>query len=274
MFHVTDNAMPDLVISEIQDAICTITLNRPEKRNALNADVVRELQTAFDAAAADDSVRVIMLTGAGSAFCAGADLAYLQAINDNNVLENADDSASLMRLMYSIRSSVKPTIARLNGHAVAGGCGLALTCDILVAVEDAKLGFTEVRIGFVPAIVMKLLMERAHPGHARELLIRGNLIDASQALEYGMLNHVVSAERLDDTVYSIAHEIATETSPQAVAMTKQLLLDIAQRDLEGAMHFASRQNAISRETKDFRKGIGSFLRKEKPGWKENDNSAS
>ncbi len=268
MSNITDAAMPDLVLSELQDAICTITLNRPDKRNALNADVVRELQAAFDAAEQDDSVRVIVLTGEGSAFCAGADLAYLQAINTNNVMENAEDSASLMRLMYSIRSCVKPTIARLNGHAIAGGCGLALTCDILIAVEDAKLGFTEVRIGFVPAIVMKLLMERAHPGHARELLIRGNLIDAAQAFEYGLLNHVVSAERLDDTVYGIAREIATETSPQAVSMTKQLLLDIAQRDLEGAMHFASRQNAISRETKDFGKGIGSFLKKEKPNWKE------
>ncbi len=247
-------------------AIATVAINRPEKRNALNAEVVHQLHDAFLALEADDTVRVIVLTGYGSAFCAGADLAYLESINDNSVLENAADSRSLMRMMHAIRTCSKPTISRLNGHAIAGGCGLALTCDILVAVEDAKLGFTEVRIGFVAAIVMKLLMERVGTGRARELLIRGNLIDAQQALDYGMVNHVVSEERLDETVTMIAREIASSTSPEAVAMTKQLMLDVAARSLDDAMDFATWQNAVSRATGDFRKGIGSFLRKEKPRW--------
>jgi methylglutaconyl-CoA hydratase len=258
--------MPKYVEIQQSGRVRTITINRPDKRNALNAEVVMEMKDAFDAAEIDDDVRVIVLTGSGTVFCAGADLAYLQKINANSVLENAEDSEALMRMMYAIRGSRKPTIARINGHAIAGGCGLALTCDILVAVENATFGFTEVRIGFVPAIIMKLVMERVQPGRARELLIRGNLINARQAMEYGILNQVVSMEQLDETVYGIANEIASETSPQAVAMTKQLLLDVADRDVHDAMLFAARQNAVSRETDDFRKGIGSFLKKEKPRW--------
>lgn len=247
-------------------AIATVAINRPEKHNALNAEVVRELHDAFLALEEDDAVRVIVLTGRGSVFCAGADLAYLESINDNSVLKNAEDSRALMRMMHAIRTCSKPSIARLNGHAIAGGCGLALTCDILVAIEDAKLGFTEVRIGFVAAIVMKLLMERVGTGRAREMLIRGNLIDARQALDHGMVNYAVSAERLDETVAMIAREIASSTSTEAVAMTKQLMLDVAARNLDDAMDFATWQNAVSRATGDFRKGIGSFLRKEKPKW--------
>ena len=258
--------MPQLIHIEHHERIRTIEIDRPDKRNALNAEVVAELQEAFDAAENDPAVRVIVLTGRGAVFCAGADLGYLQKINDNTVLENAEDSRALMRLMYTIRTSTKATIARVNGHATAGGCGLALTCDILVAVEDAKFGFTEVRIGFVPAIVMKLLMERCGMGVARELLIRGNLVDATLAKEYGMVNHLVSEERLDETVNHIAREIATETSPQAVAMTKRLMRDVASRDIEDARSLASWQNAISRATPDFRTGIDSFLNKSKPTW--------
>lgn len=258
--------MAALVDMQREGAVATIAISRAEKRNALNAQVVAELDAAFQDAENAEDVRVIVLTGRGPAFCAGADLAYLQSINEFSVLENAGDSEQLMRMMYRIRSCHKPTIARINGHAIAGGCGLALTCDILVAVEDAKFGFTEVRIGFVPAIVMKLLMERIGMGHAREMMLRGHLIDAQQALALGLLNHVVSEERLDDTVNMIAEEIATKTSPQAIAMTKQLMLDVAPRGLYDAMHFAARQNVISRATDDFRKGIGSFLNKEKPDW--------
>jgi methylglutaconyl-CoA hydratase len=258
--------MPQYIDIEDHDRIRTIAINRPDKRNALNADVVTEMQEAFDAAESDPAVRVIVLTGRGGVFCAGADLGYLQKINDNTVMENAEDSRSLMRLMYAIRSSTKATVARVNGHAIAGGCGLALTCDILVTVEDAKFGFTEVRIGFVPAIVMKLLMERCGMGVARELLIRGNLVDAALAKEYGMVNHIVSTERLDETVSHIALEIATETSAQAVSMTKQLMREVASRDIADAMSLASWQNAISRATPDFRKGIESFLNKSKPNW--------
>lgn len=258
--------MPQYIAVRQYDDICTITIDRPDKRNALNGDVVTELQQAFLAAEVDDSVRVIVLTGSGEVFCAGADLAWLRRISENSVLENAEDSRHLMRLLHTIHSCDKPTIARVNGHAIAGGCGLALTCDIVIAVEDAKFGFTEVRIGFVPAIVMKLLVERCGMGIARELLIRGHLIDAGTALEYHMINHIVSAERFDETVTLIAREIAELTSPQAVGMTKRLLREIASLDMIEAMDHAAWQNAISRATSDFRLGTESFLEKKKPLW--------
>lgn len=258
--------MPTFIDIEDHDRIRTIAINRPDKRNSLNAEIVAELQEAFNAAETDANVRVIVLTGRGGVFCAGADLAYLRRISANSALENAEDSRRLMRLIHAMRTSTKATIARVNGHAIAGGCGLALTCDIVIAAEDAKFGFTEVRIGFIAAIVMKLLMERCGMGVARELLIRGNLVDSAQAREYGMVNHVVSAERLDEFVMHIAREIATETSPQAVAMTKQLMRDVSSRDIADAMSLAAWQNAISRATPDFRKGIQSFLDKTKPDW--------
>ncbi|MCB2206609.1 enoyl-CoA hydratase/isomerase family protein [bacterium] len=258
--------MGELVKIRREGHVARLTINREEKRNALNAEVVSELQVAFDTQDLDPEIRVIVLTGEGSVFCAGADLAYLQMINENSVLENAEDSEALMRLMYSIRNSSTPTIAKINGHAIAGGFGLALTCDILVAVDSARFGFTEVRIGFVPAIVMKLAMERAGMGRARELLLRGHLINTVEAETYGLINHVVAADKLDESVQSIAEEFATQISPQAAAMTKRLMSDVAHRDLYDAMHFASRQNAISRETDDFSEGIASFLEKRKPHW--------
>ncbi|MBR9978094.1 MAG: enoyl-CoA hydratase/isomerase family protein [Bacteroidetes bacterium] len=258
--------MPGYIDVQQFDDICTITIDRPDKRNALNGDVVTELQDAFLAAELDDGVRVIVLTGSGAVFCAGADLAWLRRISENSVLENTEDSRQLMQLMRTIHDCDKPTIARVNGHAIAGGCGLALACDIVIAVEDAKFGFTEVRIGFVPAIVMKLLVERCGMGIARELLIRGHLIDAGTALDYHMINHIVSAERFDETVTLIAQDISEHTSPQAVGMTKRLLREIASLDMTEAMDHAAWQNAISRATADFRLGTQSFLDRKKIQW--------
>ncbi|MCZ7557965.1 MAG: enoyl-CoA hydratase-related protein [Bacteroidia bacterium] len=258
--------MPEFLRILDDGPIRTITLHRPEKRNSLHAGLVYELHEALRSAGSDTQLRALVLTGAGEAFCAGADLAYLEDISRNSVAENHTDSLRLMDMMLALRTHPLPVIARLNGHAIAGGCGLALACDIVVAAEAARLGFPEVRIGFVPAIVGRLLTERVGIGRARELLIRGNLLSAKEAQAWGMVNHVVPPERLDETVYSIAKEIATQTSPQAVSMTRQLLLDIAPRDLGDAMRYGAEFNALSRSTADFAKGIRSFLEKKPPSW--------
>ncbi len=259
--------MHEFIEVTTEGTIRTITLNRPDKRNSLHAGLVRELHEALLDAAASPELRVIILTGAGNTFCAGADLAWLEDISRNSVTENRADSLRLMDMMLALRSSPLPVIARLNGHAIAGGCGLALACDIVVAVEDARLGFPEVRIGFVPAIVARLLTERVGIGRARELMIRGHLLTAAEARDYGMVNHVVPAEKLDEMVMGIAREIAEQTSPQAVSMTRQLLLDIASRSLEDAMRYGADFNALSRETEDFRAGIRAFLEKKAPEWR-------
>jgi methylglutaconyl-CoA hydratase len=258
--------MHEFIHAQTTGAVHRIALNRPDKRNSLHAGMVRELHEAVHDASCNPDLRVIVLTGEGSAFCAGADLAWLEQINRNSTLENRDDSQRLMELLLTLRTCSLPIIARVNGHAIAGGCGLALACDIVLAADHALFGFPEVRIGFVPAIVATLLTERVGPGRTRELLIRGNLLTAQQAWQTGMINHVTPAEKLDELTDSIATEIATETSPQAVAMTRRLLLDIAHRDLEDAMRFGADSNALSRETDDFRSGINAFLRKTGIQW--------
>ncbi len=254
------------LLYQTSDHVCTITLNRPDRRNALNGALVEELHRALHASAEDANVRVLVLTGAGDAFCAGADLEYLLEISTNSPLENAADSQALMEMLLALKSFPKPTIAMVHGPAIAGGCGLMLTCDIIVADDEAKLGFSEVRIGFVPAIVTKLLTDRIGSGNARELLLRGHIIDADVAQDIGMINYVVGVDELDSMVAQLAREIVTKTSPQAVRLTKRLLADIEPLAIEEAMRHAASFNAIARTTDDFRKGIESFLNKQKPDW--------
>lgn len=250
----------------IQDRIATITLHRPEKRNALNDVMIRELFDANIDAENNEDVRVIVLQGSGGNFCAGADLQYLLQLQKNSVLENADDSRRLMQTLYRWKTCAKPTIALVEGNALAGGCGLALTCDIIIASENAKFGFTEVRIGFVPAIVSRLLIDRIGKGSATELLLRGNILTAQDARGLSMINHVVASEDVQRHVYTIAREIAQQTSPESVRLTKQLLREIESLDLREAMNHAVAFNAFSRTTPDFQKGVESFVKKEKIDW--------
>lgn len=248
------------------DTTLTITLNRPDKRNALHAGLVRELHAALRDAACDDELRAVVLTGAGSTFCAGADLSYLEEISRNSIMENQADSLRLMELLGMLRSHPLPIVARLNGHAIAGGCGLALACDIVIADERARLGFPEVRIGFVPAIVTRLLVDRVGPGRARELLLRGHLLSAQEAWTAGMVNHVVAPEALDTRVTEVVTDFTQQCSREAVALTKRLFLDIEDMSAAEAMRMGAGYNVLSRETGDFREGVASFLEKRPPRW--------
>ena len=258
--------MSDEVIVSTINTVMLITLNRPEKRNALNAPVVAEIHAALREAADDDAVRLLVLQGEGDAFCAGADLEYLLQISANSPEENAADSRALCAMLLALRGFPKPTIAKVGGPALAGGCGLAIACDIVVADDAAKFGFTEVRIGFVPGIVARLLVERVGMGNARELLLRGNIIDADTAQQIGMVNYVVGTDELDAMAEKLAFEIVEKTSPQAVRFTKRLLLDTAGMDAVEAMEYAATCNALARTSSDFRKGLTAFLNKEKPVW--------
>ena len=258
--------MSDEVIVSAINSIMLITLNRPEKRNALSASVVAELHAALREAEQDDAVRVVVVQGEGEAFCAGADLEYLLQISANSPQQNADDSRAMGAMFAALRGLPKPTIAKVHGPALAGGCGLAIACDIVVADDAAKFGFTEVRIGFVPAIVARLLVERVGMGNARELLLRGHIIDPDTAQQIGLINYVVGDDELDRMAEQLAFEIAEKTSPQAVRLTKQLLLDTAGMDTIEAMEYAATCNALARTSADFRKGLTAFLNKEKPSW--------
>lgn len=259
--------MSNLVETSTDGQIQTVRLNRPDKRNALNAALVTELKTVLSEAADDDSVRVLILTGNGSAFSAGADLSSLKALRSASPTENKQDSRHLAELFRQIYQHAKPVIAQVNGHAIGGGCGLAAVCDFSFVAEDAKLGFSEVRIGFVPAIVMLFVRRKLGEAAARDLLLRGRLVTAAQASEVGLVSRALAAQRLEAEVTELAHELATETSGSAVAMTKQMMAQLPGMGFEEALDYAVQMNAFARGTDDCKAGVDAFLNDEDPPWK-------
>lgn len=257
-----------LIQYETHAQVATITLNRPDKRNALNALLVAELQEALQLAAEDEKVRVVVLTGAGNVFSAGADLAALEALQTATPMENMADSEHLARLFEQIYLHPKSIIARINGHAIAGGSGLAAVCDFSIAADHAKLGFTETRIGFVPAIVMVFVLRKLGEAAARDLLLRGALITAQEAADKGLITRAVPTESLDEVVGTLAQEIATQTSASAVALTKKMLAQVPGMGLQEALAYATQMNAFARGTSDCQAGIAAFLSKTDPPWRK------
>ncbi len=256
----------DFVRYEVNNRVATITLDRPDKRNALSGEMVTELKTAFGQASEDENVKVIVLAAEGDAFCAGADLAYLQQLQSNTYEENLADSSHLMELFKMIYEHKHVVIARIQGHAIAGGCGLATVCDFSFTVPEAKFGYTEVRIGFIPAIVKVFLLRKLGEGKAKQLLLSGDLIDAGEAQDMGLINWVVSADELDDKVAAFAQKLVTKNSGQSMSLTKAMIAEVQSMNVEDGLRYAAEQNARARGTEDCQKGIASFLNKEKPQW--------
>lgn len=254
------------ILYNVTARVATITLNRPEKRNALNGAIVGELRKAFSEAESDPEVKVIILKGAGEAFCAGADLEYLQQLQLNTREENLADSKELMQLMQQIYYHHKIVIAQVEGHAIAGGCGLVTLCDLSYAVPEAKLGYTEVKIGFIPALVSVFLVRKIGEGRARELLLTGKLITATKAETYGLLNEVVPADKIADHVAKVAEDICTGASANSLKVTKRLITSVFDQSIENALEQAAQLNAETREHTDCQRGINAFLAKEKMVW--------
>ena len=264
--------MSEVLLVEHSGSITTLTLNRPEKRNALNADLVGALLVALQAAEADDAVRCVVLTGAGKVFSAGADLEALERLQDASTEENLADSAGLAELFETIYLLRKPVIAKVNGHAIAGGCGLAAVCDFSYASADARLGFTEVRIGFVPAIVSIFVVRKLGEAASRDLLLRGHLVAAEEAVRIGLVTRSVAAEDLDRDVARLASEIANKTSGSAVALTKRLLADVQGMGIKEALNHAVQLNALARATTDCRAGVSAFLQRKDAPWAREEGS--
>ncbi|MFN6943749.1 MAG: enoyl-CoA hydratase/isomerase family protein [Cytophagaceae bacterium] len=256
----------DLVLLENKDRLAYITINRPEKRNALNFEVVKQLKEKIQHADQDDSVKVIILTGAGEVFCAGADLEYLQTLQKNSYDENLKDSLHLKELFELIYFLKKPVIAQVNGHAIAGGCGLVSVCDFAFSIPEANFGYTEVRIGFVPAIVSYFLLKKAGELKAKELLLTGKIIAAEEAINFNLINEVVEEKKLNDHVEKFANNLCTNNSGQSMAITKKMIADLGNMNVSDALNYASEQNAFARGTEDCKKGIAAFLNKEKIKW--------
>ncbi len=256
----------EFVKYSVDNRVCTITLNRPEKRNALNAQVVSELKGAFKKAEKDEDAKVIVLAAEGDAFCAGADLSYLEELQQNSFEENLADSSHLKELFYQIYTHSKVVIAKIQGHAIAGGCGLATVCDLSVTTDHAKFGYTEVRIGFIPAIVKVFLLRKIGEGKSKELLLTGELINAKEAVDMGLINRVVSGAELEETVAEMAKMLVEKNSGQSMAMTKQMIAQVQEMTLAQGLNHAAEQNAHARTNDDCKKGIGAFLNKEKISW--------
>ncbi len=242
----------------------TIMLNRPERRNAITPAMQVELLAALEAAAAG-SCRVVILRGAGEAFCAGLDLAALQEQNNKNAAEIRTDAERIARLFRTLYEFPKPTIAAVHGAAIAGGTGLAMLCDFTLAIPAARFGFTEARIGFVPAVVSAFLALQIGDKRARDLLLTGRVFDALEAHRMGLVNEVVALEQLDERVQLLAMTLAAN-SPVSLMATKRLLSAQNKAWLDAAIPLAMQANASARNTTDFREGIAAFIEKRKPVW--------
>lgn len=251
---------------EVASRTATITLDRPEKRNALNGQLVAELRQAFAAAAADEGVKVVVLKGNGEAFCAGADLEYLQQLQQNTYEENLADSRELMQLFHEIYQLDKVVIAQVEGHAVAGGCGLVTVCDLSYAVPEALLGYTEVKIGFIPALVAVFLVRKIGEGRARELLLTGKLVTAEKAAGDGLITAVIPAAEIRAHVAKVAASLCNETSGNSLKVTKKLIGTVLDLPMKEGLAHAAELNAATRGHEDCKRGIAAFLNKEKFVW--------
>jgi len=242
----------------------TVTLNRPDKRNAISYELIEDLLAALDEVS-KSSAQVLIFTGVGKAFCSGMDLESLKALAGRSPEQNLTDSQTMAHLFRSLYDFSKPTIAAVNGAAIAGGCGLATLCDFTLAVPEARFGYTEVRIGFVPAIVSTFLLRQVGEKQARDLLLTGRIIGADEAHRIGLINEIVSAEKLMERARELAAQLM-ENSPASLASTKRLLSDYARAELDAQIRTAVRENAAIRGTDDFCEGISAFLEKRKPNW--------
>lgn len=252
------------LLLEHEGPIAKITFNRPDKRNALSAKMICDLLTALDDVEKDRS-RVVVLTGAGTAFCAGMDLEMLSAIGQQSAQENQEDSRRMARMFRRIWSFPKPMIAAVNGHALAGGCGIATLCDFTLAVPEAKFGYTEVKIGFLPAIVSVFLTRQIGDKRARDLLLTGRLVEAQEAKELGLVTEIVPADKLMARAAEIADQLIA-ASPSSLMRAKRLLTSAAAASVDADLERAVLENARIRCTPDFKEGLASFLEKRKPVW--------
>ena len=257
------NSYATLVL-EFDGPVAAITLNRPDKRNAISYELIDDILRALQEVELSP-VQILILTGSGNAFCSGMDLDNLRSITGRTEAENRTDSETMARLFRTLYEFPKVTIAAVNGPAVAGGCGLATLCDFTLASSEAKFGYTEVRIGFVPAIVSTFLLRQVGEKHARDLLLTGRIIGAEEAFRMGLANEVVAPDKLLSRARELAASLL-QNSPASLLASKRLLRNYSSGELDRQIAAAVEENARIRTTSDFREGVSSFLEKRKPRW--------
>ncbi|MBN2365017.1 MAG: enoyl-CoA hydratase/isomerase family protein [Calditrichaeota bacterium] len=251
------------------DDFVTLTLMRPEKRNALSPELIQDIQDALDQIKRMPEIRGVIVTGEGKAFCAGADLAYLEEISHYDEEQNLQDSRTLTQLFHDLYTLPKITVARVNGPALAGGCGLALCCDYVVADRDkAIFGFTEVKIGFIPAIVMNFLIRKVSLGAAFHAALEGKIFSAEEAQKMGLVHSLFNTTALHDGTLNLLGKLLDQNSFGAMIQTKKLYQELLNKPLEEGLELAARVNAQSRKSVDCQKGLNHFLNKKEIKWRE------
>jgi len=258
------------VVLEQDDAVLTVALNRSEVHNALTPTMIAELTAVFQTISSRDDVRVVVLTGNGRSFCAGADLSFMRAAADYTFAENVQDGEAIFDLMLMIDQCPKPVIGRVNGAAIGGGVGLVSCCDIVVAVDRAKFGFSETRLGIVPAVISPFVLEKIGARNGRELFLTGERFDAHYAQKIGLINHVVAESELDGKVAERVMQLL-QAAPGAQAAAKNLIRQVAQRPKEAVREYTASLIAQRRDSDEGREGMSAFLQKRKPWWQEGSN---
>jgi methylglutaconyl-CoA hydratase len=255
------------ILYTANQGVARITLNRPEKRNALDAELISEVRDALRSSATDENVRVVLITGAGTDFCSGADLSGLERTFNAGVLDHMADARNMAELFVEMRHHPRPIVAAVRGRALAGGCGLATACDLIVAAESAKFGYPEVNIGFVPAMVMAILRRSLSEKRAFEMITTGEIISAQTASDYGMINSIFADETFELDVDAFVSKLASK-SASAIMLSKRLLYHMDAMGFEAAIEAGVETNAIARMTDDMKRGVERFLRN--PARKQGD----
>ena len=253
------------IIIEEEDALRRIILNRPERRNAMTPEMQMELIAAMEDAAAT-GCRALVLTGMGDAFCSGLDLTALPPASSKSALEARAEAERVARMFLALHELEMPSIAAVNGPAIGGGAGLAVVCDFTLAAPEAKFGFTETRIGFVPAVVSAFLTLQIGEKRSRDLLLTGRIIDAEEAMRLGLVNEIVPHQELQQRARTLAESLA-HNSPEATRITRRLLATQWKTWLDAALAAAIEASVEARGSADFREGVAAFLEKRKPVWK-------
>jgi methylglutaconyl-CoA hydratase len=253
-----------------KEAVLRITFNRPEVHNAFNSELILELTDAIDTIKADGSVRIVILTGEGKSFCAGADINWMREIIRYSFEQNLKESLQLAEVLYRIYTLPKPTIAMVNGAAIGGGTGFLSVCDIAVAAEEAKFGLSEVKIGLVPAAISPYVVRRIGESKAREYFLTGQRISAQKAVEIGLINEVVPKHKLEEHVEELVGQFLA-SGPEAIARCKELILNVPGMSLEDVKEYTARMIANLRISEEGQEGMSAYLEKRKPRWTQKLN---
>ncbi len=255
----------ETILYEVEKSIAYIILNRPEIHNAFNNVMINELSAVFDDIKEDADIRVVILTGKGKSFCAGADLNWMRKVKDYSYDDNLKGSLALSELFYKIYSLPKPTIARVNGTAIGGGTGLVAVCDIAVASEKARFSFSEVKLGLIPACISPYVVKKCGEGRCREFFLTGERMTAEKANKAGLVNFVAPFDKIDDIVENLVKQLVS-SGPVAIQKCKELLKKVPEMSLEKVGKYTAEVIAKMRMSNEGQEGMSAFFEKRKPKW--------